>query len=203
MQRSANDNAANQSYPGLDKRIGNSYAKHTNVANKNALYDSYIRAIRWASDRLGKSGAVGFVTNAGWIDSNSMDGMRKCLSEEFSSLYLFHLRGDQRTQGERSRQEGGKVFGSGSRAPVAITIFVKNPKAKKHGRILFRDIGDELSTDEKLDDIRQFGSIRGITKVDGWTQIVPDAKHDWLSQGNPKFDQIYTDREKRKWIQVE
>ena len=190
MQRSANDNAANQSYPKLDKRIGNSYAKHANVANKNALYDSYIRAIRWASDRLGKSGVIGFVTNAGWIDSNAMDGMRKCLSEEFSSLYLFHLRGDQRTQGERSRQEGGKVFGSGSRAPVTITIFVKNSKAKKHGRILFRDIGDELSTDEKLDDIRQFGSIHGITEVDGWTQIVPDAKHDWLSQGNPKFDQF-------------
>ena len=125
---------------------------------KNILYDSYIRAIRWASDRIGDSGVIGFVTNAGWMDGNAMDGMRKVSdAEEFSSLYVFHLRGNQRTQGERSRQEGGKVFGSGSRAPVAITIFVKNPKATEHGRILFHDIGDYLDREAKLEAVRQFG----------------------------------------------
>ena len=144
-QRSANDNAANQEYSGMDGRIEESYARYSRAQLKRtSLHDSYIRAIRWASDRIGTSGVIGFVTNAGWIDGNAMDGMRKCLAEEFSSLYVFHLRGNQRTQGERSRQEGGKVFGSGSRAPVAITIFVKNPEATEHGRILFRDIGDYL-----------------------------------------------------------
>ena len=102
---------------------------------------------------------------------------------------MFHLRGNQRTQGERSRQEGGKVFGSGSRAPVAITIFVKNPEATEHGRILFRDIGDYLDREAKLEAVRQFGSIRGITE-DGWTQITPDAKHDWLDQRDIKFDRF-------------
>lgn len=197
-QRSANDNAANQEYPVVDARIEESYARYSRAQLKNALYDSYIRAIRWASDRIGKSGVIGFVTNAGWIDSNAMDGMRKCLTEEFSILYVFHLRGNQRTQGERSRQEGGKVFGSGSRAPVAITIFVKNPEAKEQGRILFRDIGDYLNREKKIEVVRQFGSIRGITKSEGWARITPDVEYDWLDQGDPGFDRFTIIGSKKK-----
>ena len=201
-QGSANDNAANQEYSGLDGRIRDSYARHSSAANLNILYDSYIRAIRWASDRIGDSGVIGFVTNAGWIDGNAMDGMRKCLTEEFSSLYVFHLRGNQRTQGERSRQEGGKVFGSGSRAPVAITIFVKNPKATEYGRILFRDIGDYLDREAKLEAVQQFGSILGITGDDGWNQITPDAKHDWLDQRDTDFDRFLMIGSKEKQYEL-
>ena len=203
-QESANDNAANQEYLGLDGRIRDSYARHSSATNLNILYDSYIRAVRWASDRIGTSGVIGFVTNAGWIDGNAMDGMRKCLSEEFSSLYVFHLRGNQRTQGERSRQEGGKVFGSGSRAPVAITLFVKNPEATEHGCILFRDIGDYLDREAKLEAVQQFGSIRGIKvkEADSWTRITPDAKHDWLDQRDPKIDQFLMIGSKDKTIRV-
>mgnify|MGYP002413694550 CR=1 FL=1 len=83
------------------------YAKDTKATNINGLYDSYIRAIRWASDRIKDNGVIGFVTNANFVDSNTADGLRKCLVEEFSSLYIFHLRGNQRTSGERSRKEGG------------------------------------------------------------------------------------------------
>ena len=186
-QKSANDNAANREYPGVDGRIEESYARYSRAQLKRFLRDSYIRAIRWASDRIGTSGVIGFVTSARWIDGNAMDGMRKCLAEEFSSLYVFHLRGNQRTQGERSRQEGGKVFGSGSRAPAAITIFVKNPDAESHGRIVFRDVGDYLDREAKLRAVRHFGSIRGITQSDGWTQIVPDGDNDWVEQGDTEF----------------
>ena len=189
-QESANDNAANQEYLSLDRRIRDSYARHSSATNLNILYDSYIRAIRWASDRIGDSGVIGFVTNAGWMEGNAMDGMRKCLAEEFSSLYVFHLRGNARTQGEQRRKEKDNVFGEGSRAPVAVTILVKNPEAREHGRILFYDIGDYLDHEAKLEAVRQFGSIRGITEDDGWTQITPDAKYDWLDQRDPKFDQF-------------
>ena len=146
------------------------------------LYDSYIRAIRWGSDRLGDAGVMAYVTNAGWIDGNAMDGLRKCLVEEFSSLYVFHLRGNQRTSGEISRKEGGKIFGGGSRAPIAITVLVKNPNAKVQGQIYFHDIGDYRSREDKLDIIRKFGSIHGITKQGGWQALVPDDNHDWLNQ---------------------
>ncbi|ELX1995035.1 DEAD/DEAH box helicase [Escherichia coli] len=186
-QESANDNNQNVKYPMLDKRIAETYAACTTATNKNALYDSYIRAIRWASDRIGEQGVIGFVTNGGYIDSNSADGLRKCLAEEFSSLYFFHLRGNQRTSGEKSRQEGGKIFGSGSRAPIVIAILVKNPAATQSGQIYFHDIGDYLTREEKLEKISEFSSINGIEKSHGWQKIIPDTYNDWLNQRDDSF----------------
>jgi predicted helicase len=113
----------------LEKRITETYGARSSAINKNSLHDSYIKAFRWSSDRLDpqSGGVVAFVSNAGWLDTNAMDGMRKCLAEEFSKIYVFNLRGNQRTSGELSRKEGGKIFGSGSRTPIAITILIKNP----------------------------------------------------------------------------
>ena len=113
-QKSENENAKNVAYSRLDNRIRSTYAHHSAASSLQNLYDSYIRAIRWGSDRLGKAGVMAYVTNAGWIEGNAMDGLRKCLVKEFSSVHVFHLRGNQRTQGEESHREGGKIFGSGS-----------------------------------------------------------------------------------------
>ena len=190
-QESADDKNPNTKYPHLDGRIRQTYAAQSTATNKNALYDSYIRAIRWASDRIkekGDHGIIGFVTNASWIEANTADGLRQCLTEEFSSLYIFHLRGNQRTSGERSRKEGGKIFGSGSRAPIAISILVKNPQVGKQGQIYYHDIGDYLTREEKLATIAELGSINGITAQHGWQEITPDAHHDWLGQRDTNFD---------------
>jgi len=181
-QERANDNNQNIAYPHLDKRVRETYAERSSATNKNALYDSYIRAIRWASDRIGSSGVIGFVTNAGFVDTGTFDGLRKCLAEEFSSIYVFHLRGNQRTAGEQSRREGGKIFGSGSRAPIAISLLVKNPEAKRQGEIRFHDIGDYLSREEKLAKIADLASIAGISDDGGWQSIEPDLHGDWLKQ---------------------
>jgi predicted helicase len=143
-QGSANDNAANVSYLKLDGRIRDTYAARSDATNKNALYDSYIRAIRWASDRIGDAGVVAYVSNAGWIDGNTTSGLRQCLVDEFSLIYVFHLRGNARTSGEQRRKEKDNVFGMGTRTPVAITFLVKNPNSKELGKIKFRDIGDYL-----------------------------------------------------------
>ncbi|MGO9390240.1 type ISP restriction/modification enzyme [Rhodoblastus sp.] len=189
-QNSANDNAANLDYPRLDSRIRETYAARSEAINKNALYDSYIRAIRWASDRIGENGVIGFVTNAGWIDSAVANGLRKCLAEEFSSLHIFHLRGNQRTSGERSRREGGKIFGQGSRTPVAIAILVKNPASAEKGAIRFHDIGDYLTRDQKLAITERFGSIGGVSAANGWLKVTPDEHGDWLKQRDDSFDQF-------------
>lgn len=189
-QESANDNAANIGYPQLDAAIRDSYAAQSNATNKNSLYDSYIRAIRWASDRIGDAGVMAYVSNAGWVEGSSTDGLRKCLAEEFSDLYVFHLRGNQRTSGETSRREGGKIFGSGSRAPIAISIFVKNPEAATHGQIHFHDIGDYLDQKQKLTIVNDFRSIDGITNAGGWRTITPDAQNDWLDQTDRSFDRF-------------
>lgn len=186
-QTSANDNNANIAYPLLDERIACTYAEYSTATNKNALYDSYIRAIRWASDRIKNAGVIGFVTNAGWIDGNAMDGMRQCLAEEFSNIYIFHLRGNQRTSGELSREEGGKIFGSGSRAPIAISLLVKNPNAASLGHIHFHDIGNYLTREEKLKTIASFASIKGIAQQNGWQTITPDRHNDWLNQRDDRF----------------
>jgi predicted helicase len=136
-QNTADDDAANVIYSGLDGRIRETYAARSNIRMVRALYDSYIRAIRWASDRIGDAGVVAYVSNAGWLDANTADGMRKCLAEEFASIHVFHLRGNQRTSGERSRREGGKIFGSGSRTPVAIALLVKTPRPPPTGISIF------------------------------------------------------------------
>jgi predicted helicase len=129
-QKSANDNAQNQSYPKLEAAIARSYAEKTKAANKNALYDSYIKAFRWATDRLeGGKGIVAFISNAGWLDASAMDGFRASLQEEFDSIYVFNLRGNCRTSGELRKKESGNVFGLGSRTPIAITILVRGGKS--------------------------------------------------------------------------
>jgi len=187
-QESANDNNANVEYPVLDERIRHTYAANSNATNKNALYDSYIRAIRWSSDRIKDCGVIGFVTNAGFIEANTADGLRKCLVEEFSNLYVFHLRGNARTSGERRRKEKDNVFGQGTRTPIAVSILVKNPNAKQFGQIHFHDIGDYLSQAQKLEIIQELGSIKGITDANGWNDIEPDEFGDWVNQRDPNFD---------------
>ena len=202
-QQNQNDNNANIAYPHLDGRIEESYVALSNATSAKGLYDSYIRAIRWASDRIGDKGVIGFVTNAGWLDANSSDGLRQCLVEEFSSLYVFHLRGNQRTQGELSRKEGGKIFGSGSRAPIAISLLVKKPQAAQRGQIYFHDIGDYLSREEKLKKISEFRSIAGITDANGWQTITPDAHGDWLNQRDDSFnDHIALGDKKGKGVKL-
>ncbi|HNR22205.1 MAG TPA: DEAD/DEAH box helicase family protein [Steroidobacteraceae bacterium] len=189
-QGSQNDNNQNVGYPHLDARIETTYAAQSNAALSRGLYDSYVRAIRWASDRIGKSGVIGFVTNAGFLDTNTADGLRKCLAAEFSSIYVFHLRGNARTSGEMRRKEKDNVFGIGSRAPVAISLLVKNPHATEHGQIHFHDVGDYLSREDKLKKIGDFASIAGIDATHGWQRITPDAHGDWLKQRDDSFGEF-------------
>ena len=182
-QNDFNEENPNLSYPYVDARIKETYAKKTNSANINSLYDSYIRAFRWASDRIAESGIVAFVTNGGFLRSESGAGIRAYMHEEFTDVWCLDLRGNQRTQGETSRREGGKIFGSGSRSPVAITILVRNPNKKKH-EIHYSDIGDYLSREQKLKAIGNAGSIPSLK---GWEPIKPDGNHDWLDQRDDTF----------------
>lgn len=186
-QKSANDDAQNQSYPHLEKRIASTYAARSDKTNKNALYDSYIKAFRWASDRLDKQqgGIIAFVSNGYWLDGNAMDGFRKCLEDEFSAAYVFNLRGNCRTSGELRRKESGNVFGLGSRTPIAITVLVKKPGHQDKAVIQYHDIGDYLSREEKLAIIVQKRSI--LDSRMEWTQLHPNAHGDWLNQRNDIF----------------
>lgn len=180
-QSNANDNNKNIEYLNLNKRIEETYSKYSNANLNKGLYDSYIKAVRWSSDRLSGKGIIGFVSNASFIDSQTTDGLRKCLYEEFNYLYIFNLRGDQRTQGETSRKEGGKIFGSGSRTPIAISILVKDG-SEKH-EIQYFDIGDYLTREEKLNIVNVKESINSID----WKEIIPDKHNDWINKRDENY----------------
>lgn len=188
-QKSANDNAQNLKYPFLEKKIYDTYVKFSISNNNKSTYDSYIKAFRWASDRLSQideGGVVAFISNGAWIDGASQDGMRKCLQDEFTSIYVLNLRGNARTSGEQRRKEKDNVFGEGTRTTITITLLVKNPAKKSRTQIFYHDIGDYLTKRQKLDLIKEFHSINGVK----WDAIVPNEKNDWINLRDGLFDSL-------------
>ena len=189
-QKSANDNAQNLKYRHLDERIVQTYAKYSQANSVKATFDSYIKAFRWASDRIHshkEGGIVAFISNGSWLDGNGQDGMRKCLQDEFTSIYVLNLRGNARTSGEQRRKESGSVFGEGTRTPIAITLLVKNP-AQRQGKakIYYHDIGDYLTREQKLRMVRDFRSLEDLA----WTEISPTERYDWINQRDGSFDNL-------------
>ncbi len=187
-QKSANDNAQNQKYPHLDSRIADTYAQASKSTNKNSLYDSYIKAFRWASDRLDPQtgGIIAFVSNGAWIDGNASSGFRKCLEDEFDTLYVFNLRGNCRTSGTLRKEEGGNVFGLGSRTPIALTLLVKKPSTEQQkAKIYYYEIGSFLTREQKLAELKRLGSV--LNEQLQLSSITPSKDHDWINKRDDLF----------------
>jgi predicted helicase len=182
-QSDANQGNQNMKYPDLDASVRKTYAKLSSSTNVRAIYDSYFKAFRWATDRLKEQGVVCFVTNGSWIDSNSADGFRNSLQNEFSRVYVFNLRGNARTSGEQRRMEAGNVFGEGSRTPVTITLLIKNPKHKGPTEIFYHDIGDYLNREDKLKTISKYQSYEEIP----WLRLAPNESGDWINQRDSTY----------------
>ena len=187
-QKSANDNAQNQTYPKLDKRISDTYAKQSSAGLNKSLYDAYIKAFRWSTDRLDKTGGIiCFVSNGAWLDGNSTDGFRKAIEKEFSSIYIFNLRGNARSSSELRKKEAGNVFGGGSRTPISITLLVKNPDVKSEkATIHYHDIGDYLDREQKLKIVKNFKTFAN-PKLE-LKNLLPNEHGDWISFRNDAFD---------------
>jgi predicted helicase len=197
-QRSVNDNAKNVTYRHLNTRIAETYSALSTAKNKNSLYDSYVKAFRWSSDRIinnNSGGIIAFVSNAGWLEGNAMDGMRKCLASEFSSIYVLNLRGDALISGEPRRKEKDNVFGEGTRTPISISFFIKNPNYKGDSKIYYSDIGDYLTRKEKLNKVYNYHDIYSSTIT--WKTIIPNEDGDWLNQRNKTFTSLIPIGEKK------
>jgi len=180
------DGDANEHYPDLDRRVSETYKAQSSATNTKALDDSYIRAFRWASDRIGNQGVVCFVSGGGWLIGNAMDGMRRCLVDEFAEIYVLDLRGNARTtQGEKRRMEGGGVFGEGSRTAVTITLLVKKKGHAGPGVVRYHDIGDYLSREDKIAKLVNF-----VNQAPEWTTIVPNEFGDWINQRRSDYAQL-------------
>lgn len=185
-QKSANDNAQNLSYKVLDGRISDTYAKYATSNLTKALYDSYIKAFRWASDRIPEDvgGIICFITNNGWLDSNSMDGFRRCLENEFSKIYVYDLKGGKRGKDKESaRREGDNIFDI--MTGVAITLLVKKPNHQGKADIYYASVGDYLKRSEKINILSQ-NSLETITL----DHITPNEKADWINQRDGIFDTL-------------
>lgn len=183
-QKNAMDNNSNTSYPNLDERISGTYGANVNSGLIKGLYDSYVRAFRWASDRIGDNGVISFVSNGSYVDNLAFSGFRRELLKEFNHVYVFNLRGNQRTQGELSRKEGGKVFGSGSRNTICIITLVKHKGKPFDGFVHYKDIGDYKDRETKLKEIEEYSSISNID----WKEITPDKSNDWINQKNEEYE---------------
>ena len=184
-QRSSADENPNVAYSHLEQRVRDTYAQRSSTTLKRSLYDSYKLAIRWASDRIGEQGVIAFVTNGSFIDGNADAGLRACLADEFTHLYVFNLRGDIRgnirSHGNMPG-EGGNVFDV--TVPIAVTVLVRKAGYEGPARIHYVDIGDYLSRDQKLQKVQEFSSIAGIAD---WQDIHPDEHHDWLDQRDEAY----------------
>ncbi|GAA6867012.1 hypothetical protein CHC126_14130 [Helicobacter pylori] len=183
--KSENDNNQNLSHPKLEKWVKEKYGKNSSAKSGKATRDTLIQSIYMASELLKDKGVLGFVVNGSFIDSKSADGFRKCVAQEFSHLYVLNLRGNQRTSGEVSRKEGGKIFDSGSRATIAVIFFVKDASVK-NSAIHYYDIGDYLKREEKLNRLASFENLDSVP----FEKITPNNKGDWINQREDAFDKL-------------
>ena len=188
-QSSANDGNANEAYPTLDSAIRDTYAARSTATLKNSLYDSYIRAIRWASLRIAKRGVIAFVTNGGWLDSNTADGMRLTLADEFSDIYVFNLRGNRRQGGAEGRPiwEAFARNRGGSIATVGILVLVRRPEHVGTATIHYRQVGDSTTALEK---VREVVDATSVVRMDP-SPIIPNRVGDWLSQRRDDFGSFH------------
>ncbi|MDO7816147.1 DEAD/DEAH box helicase [Helicobacter pylori] len=185
--KSENDNNQNLKHPKLEKWVYETYGKNSTAPMQagKTTRDTLIQSIRMASDLLKDKGVLGFVVNGSFIDSKSADGFRKCVAKEFSHLYALNLRGNQRTSGEVSRKEGGKIFDSGSRATVAIIFFVKD-SSTPNNTIFYYEVEDYLKREAKLNLLANFENLESVP----FKEITPNAKGDWINQRNDGFEKL-------------
>ncbi|GAA8177613.1 DEAD/DEAH box helicase family protein [Helicobacter pylori] len=184
--KSENDNNQNLSHPKLEKWVKEKYGKNSSAKSGKATRDTLIQSIYMASELLKDKGVLGFVVNGSFIDSKSADGFRKCVAQEFSHLYVLNLRGNQRTSGEVSRKEGGKIFDSGSRATIAVIFFVKDTSVSNNNTIHYYDIGDYLKREAKLNRLSHFTNLDTIP----FETIIPNNKGDWINQRDDAFEKL-------------
>lgn len=180
--KNENENTKNEIYPILNNRIKETYGKYSTSKSIRGVYDSYMKAFRWASDRVKDKGIISFISNGSFIDTASTDGVRASWIKEFNYIYVLNLRGDARTSGEQRKKEAGNIFDSGSRTPIAITFLVKD--GSSNHEIYYHDIGDYLSREQKLQIISEARSIKGIE----WQRITPNENNDWINQRDKKYE---------------
>jgi len=183
-QANENDNNKNRKYPTMDRRVAETYAKDSSATNKNALSDVYVKAIRWASDRIGAEGIVAFVTNNSFIDGIAFDGMRKHLAQDFDAMYILDLGGNVRRNPKLSGTTHN-VFGIQVGVSISLFIKKKSHKFRENAQVFYARLDEFWRKEQKYDFLDSKKSQKNIT----WNALTPDKKYNWLTEGMSKdFD---------------
>ncbi len=183
-QVNENDNNKNRKYETMDARVAETYVSDSKATLRNKLYDPYVKAIRWAADRIGEEGVVAFITNNSFLGDVAFDGMRKHLADDFDAIYILDLGGNAR---KGLKVSDANVFGI--RVGVSINLFVKTgrainrPTTDERGSVpacIFYYRADDLwNKKQKFDFLSEREHIGNID----WQTIGPDARYTWLTEG--------------------
>jgi predicted helicase len=180
-QVNENDNSKNRKYPVMDRRVAETYAADSTATNKNALSDVYVKAIRWATDRIGDEGIVAYVSNNSFVDDITFDGMRKHLGEDFNRIYVLDLKGNIRKDSMRDGiplGENHTVFGLAAMVGISVTFFVRGKHFNGH-KILYSSVDFRATRAEKFELLEQSQTTGNLE----WQEIEPDKNHTWLTEG--------------------
>lgn len=182
-QVTENDNNKNRKYEELDERVLETYGRSSRATNKSALADMYVKAFRWASDRVVDEGIVAFVSNNGFLDGVAFDGFRKNLAADFGTIYHLNLKGNARTSGIRRQREGGNVFDDLIRVGVGITFLVKHARTDRRARINYAEVEDFGTAKDKQDFLRNAASLSKLK----WKLLSPDSAGNWLHTADESY----------------
>ena len=174
-QVNENDNNKNRTYGAMDKRVRETYTKDSKAQLRNKLSDPYVKAIRWAADRIGEEGVVAFITNNSFLDAVAFDGMRKHLAEDFDAIYILDLAGNVRKNPKLSGTTHN-VFGI--QVGVSINFCVKRHQATKR-EIFYACVDEWWRKEEKYGYLNAKEQYRTIE----WKAIRPDKRYTWLTEG--------------------
>jgi predicted helicase len=184
-QLNENDNNKNRKYRVIDARVSETYARDSKATNRIALSDMYVKAIRWAADRIPRDqdGIIALVTNNSFTDQIAFDGMRKHLAQDFAAIYVLDLGGNVRKNPKLSGTTHN-VFGI--QVGVSISFFIrKKDHAAEPARIFYAAVGEDWRKEEKYDFLEKNRTYQGIS----WQEITPDVNYTWLTAGmQPEFD---------------
>lgn len=178
-QINENDKNRNRKYPILDKRVSKTYSKDSGAQLVNSLSDPYVKAFRWASDRLGEEGILAFVSNSSYLSERAFDGMRKHLTNDFDAIYVLDLGGNVRKNPKLSGTVHN-VFGI--QVGVAIGLFVRRkgePGVARKAEVFYAKTGEDWRKGEKFKFLNEKGSCTSVE----WQRIEPDARNTWLREG--------------------
>ena len=167
-QKSENDNNRNRKYKVVDGRVHDTYARGSKATSTSKLDDAYVKFFRWAADRLdGRDGIVCFVSNNGFIDQTSFDGMRKHLVHDFDRIDHIDLHGNVRRNPESFREP-----------PITCSAYKwasVSPLPSKKGtasRLRYYRVPEMWRKGQKLEFL--------IRREVAWNVVTPDSQNTWL-----------------------